>query len=84
MIRRFLVWLGLRIARWGGCHDVLPLSQAVLAAQGMAKDLMAAQEHVAGRSGESKRHQVLAALLKRGLSEADAALAIEVAWRRMA
>lgn len=39
--------------------------------------LMDAQNAIDGRSGEAKRHQVLAQLLKDGRSESDAAFAIE-------
>ena len=43
-----------------------------------ARPLMGAQDAIDGRSGEAKRHQVLAQLMKQGATESDGALAIEL------
>jgi len=46
------------------------------------RSLMAHQDTIDGRSGEAKRHQVLAALIKSGLSESAAGLEIELEVQR--
>lgn len=69
LLRRVLAWLEGQVPPV--LADDVRLSLAVL---------MAAQDAIEGRSGEAKRHQVLAKLLKQhpAMSESDAALAIEL------
>jgi hypothetical protein len=86
MIERFLVWL---LEWWTGNRVQLgnrwfrvPDGMDGLVAEAHA---LAARFELPGRSGEWKRHQVLAALMDRhpGEDQRDLALAIELAVRRL-
>jgi hypothetical protein len=76
MKQRLILWLRLALAYLEGPAPI-PDPPPVEDSLGVAMALMQLQDSIAGRSGEAKRHQVLAALLKSGLSESDAAMAIE-------
>jgi hypothetical protein len=68
-VRALAHWLGL-LAEWLDPTPPEPSLEPV-------RLLMAAQDQIDGRSGEAKRHQVLAELLKHGWRESAAGMAIE-------
>ncbi len=72
--------LVIRILKWLAGVELVPVDRAVLDVIPAAKVLVI-QMSAHGQSGEWKRHQVLAKLMKAGASERDAALAIELAVR---
>lgn len=87
MMKRWLITLGLWLARLGGWHTptcplphLPPLSYDLLKRAGT---LITEQEQFADRSGEAKRHQVYARLLKEypNRSKGDLAFAIEAVLR---
>ena len=89
-LRSWCVAVGLWLARLGGWSlpvnelpvDVLVIPLPVLRMTKRTRELMAYENTEPNASGEAKRHRVLARLMKEGLSESHAALAVEVVKQR--
>lgn len=76
---RFLYWLLLKIEGKKPFFQIPPEVYSLI-----PEAVRICSDHEVGQSGEWRRHQVLSKLMKRGASERDAALAIELAIRGIA